>query len=214
MPLETKRALIVVRTYPTPAKQGIEVSCTAAITDTGEWLRLFPVPYRFLDSDKRFRKYQWVDVQVSKAADHRVESYKIENNSITIVTDHLPTEHGWRERRKLVGPLVKPSLCWLQRERDRQQYPTLGIFKPRRIMRLVIESEAEPDWSESELQILRRRTPAGSLISVFSSILRFFDVKPWVRHSVTVKVIDSEPKPKADVDAPRRHGCRWLTKER
>lgn len=30
---ETKKALIVVRTYPTPAKQGVEVSCTAAITD-------------------------------------------------------------------------------------------------------------------------------------------------------------------------------------
>jgi hypothetical protein len=70
-------------------------------------------------------------MQVSKAADHRVESYKIENNSITIVTDPLPTEHGWREKRKFVGPLVKPSLCWLQRERDRQQYPTLEYLEPK-----------------------------------------------------------------------------------
>jgi hypothetical protein len=37
MPPETRRALIVVRTYPTPAQQGIEVSCTAAITPAGEF---------------------------------------------------------------------------------------------------------------------------------------------------------------------------------
>jgi hypothetical protein len=32
-----KRVLITVRTYPTPAKKGIEVSCTAGITDDGKW---------------------------------------------------------------------------------------------------------------------------------------------------------------------------------
>lgn len=87
---EKKRALIVVRTYPTPAKQGIEVSCTAAITDKGEWLRLFPIPYRFLTADRQFRKYQWIEVEVSKASrDARVESYKIENNSIKILSEPI-----------------------------------------------------------------------------------------------------------------------------
>ena len=51
--VETKRALIVVRTYPNPEERGVESSCTAAITERQEWLRLFPVPYRFLDDDKR-----------------------------------------------------------------------------------------------------------------------------------------------------------------
>ena len=62
---ETKTALIVVRTYPTPARKGIEVSCTAAITDQGEWLRLFPVPYRFLKLDKRIQKYQWITISLN-----------------------------------------------------------------------------------------------------------------------------------------------------
>ena len=67
----TKKALIVVRTYPTPAKTGVEVSCTAAISDTGEWLRLFPIPYRYLEPDARFAKYQWVQVSVEKSKDDR-----------------------------------------------------------------------------------------------------------------------------------------------
>jgi len=50
-----KKVLITVRTYPTPARKGVEVSCTAGITDDGKWIRLFPIPYRFLDWDKRFK---------------------------------------------------------------------------------------------------------------------------------------------------------------
>ncbi len=164
MPFEAKRALIVVRTYPTPAKQGIEVSCTAAITDKGEWLRLFPIPYRFLTADRKFRKYQWIDVQVSKAArDPRVESYKIENNSIQIVTEPMSTQHAWRDRKAVVIPLVKPGLCWLQNERNRNQQPTLGIFKPKRIKRLIIAAEPNNEWAEGELQILRQGTLYGNV---------------------------------------------------
>jgi hypothetical protein len=40
---ETKRALIVVRTYPVPTEDGIESSCTAAITGTGEWFKVDPI---------------------------------------------------------------------------------------------------------------------------------------------------------------------------
>jgi hypothetical protein len=53
--IEKRKVFIVVRTYPTPARQGVEVSCTAGITEAGKWFRLFPVPYRFLDSERRFK---------------------------------------------------------------------------------------------------------------------------------------------------------------
>ena len=73
-----KRVLITVRTYPVPALKNIEVSCTAGVTAEGEWIRLFPVPYRWMDDDKRFVKYQWIDVSVTKATgDPRPESHKL-----------------------------------------------------------------------------------------------------------------------------------------
>jgi hypothetical protein len=62
----TKRVLITVRTYPVPAQKGIEVSCTAGVTSDGEWIRLFPIPYRFLTADQRFTKYQWIEVAVTR----------------------------------------------------------------------------------------------------------------------------------------------------
>ena len=59
-----KQALIVVRTYPSPAKSTIEASCTAAISDDGQWVRMFPVPARLMERDKQFAKWQWIDVSL------------------------------------------------------------------------------------------------------------------------------------------------------
>jgi hypothetical protein len=153
---EKKKALVVVRTYPIPAMTGVEVSCTAAISDKGDWLRLFPVPYRFLDDDKRFRKYQWIQVEVTKASDARPESFHLQNAaSIQILTEPLPTEQNWQLRKDIVVPLRSPSLCHLQREQQRNGFPTLGIFKPKAIRRLKIESE-DPHWSDAQLVALRQ----------------------------------------------------------
>jgi hypothetical protein len=158
MPIrETKKALIVVRTYPIPAKTGVEVSCTVAITDKNEWLRLYPVPYRFLDFDKRFRKYQWIEVEVAKGSDARPESYVPNIKSIKVFGEPLPTANEWRARKEIVYPLRSESLCQLQRERDANKYPTIGFFRPKLIKELRI-SPAEPMWTQSQLDMLRQGT--------------------------------------------------------
>ena len=153
---ETKRALIVVRTYPVPAKKGVEVSCTAAITDNGEWLRLFPVPWRLLDKDQRFRKYQWVNVTVTKASDHRPESYKLRPDGIDIVSEPLPTVNRWQARKNVVFPLRACCLCCLIAQRNEHGHPTLGIFRPAYIRQLVITPEKNPNWTDDELGFLRQ----------------------------------------------------------
>jgi hypothetical protein len=151
---ETKRALIVVRTYPTPAKKGVEVSCTAAITEDGQWLRLFPVPSRFLEPDQRFRKYQWVEVSVTKASDPRPESYKLAwPDPVNILSKPLPTANSWQARKEIVLPLQAHCLCCLQREQQAKGFPTLGIFRPHSIKRLIIAA-ASPDWTPEQQAIL------------------------------------------------------------
>ena len=151
---ETKKALIVIRTYPTPAKTGVEVSCTGAITNKGEWLRLFPVPWRLLATDQRFHKYQWVEVTVTKARDPRPESYKLKPDGIRILHSLSPV-HDWKERKEIIFPLRGHCLCCLVRQRNAQGFPTLGIFKPRKIECLVI-SAIDPNWTPAQLDILRQ----------------------------------------------------------
>lgn len=155
---ETKRALVVVRTYPVPSESGIESSCTAVITDTGEWLRLFPIPWRLLRPDQQFRKYQWIDVSVVKANDDsRVESHHLTQDGIRIISPPLPTANGWKARKDVVLPMQSHCLCCLTKQRDENQYPTLGIIRPAAISRLRI-SPAEPaTWTETELAMLRQQ---------------------------------------------------------
>lgn len=144
-----KKVLITVRTYPVPSKKDVEVSCTAGISDNN-WIRLFPIPYRFLDQDKRFRKYQYIEADVVKAqSDPRPESYKVNIDSIKILTEPLPTKDKWQARKDSVMPLCSQSLCALQSERDQNKEPTLGIFKPRRITGLKIERTRDY-WTEAE----------------------------------------------------------------
>jgi hypothetical protein len=144
-----KRVLITVRTYPLPSVKSVEASCTAGITEDGKWIRLYRVPSRMLSDAQQFKKYQWITVEVTKARkDFRPESYNPRLDQIQ-VGEVLPTTADWHSRWSFVRPLVAPSMCSIQRERDQHGYPTLGIFKPREITRLVIE-DSEPDWTPKQ----------------------------------------------------------------
>ena len=165
---ERRKALIVVKTYPTPAAKGVEVSCTAAVTEDRKWMRMFPIPYRFLADEQRFRKYQWVEVDVQRATDPRPESYKINMDSLEIVSGPIPTSDGWQQRKDLLYPLRAHCLCCLMEEQQAHGAPTLGLFRPHAITRFSIERDAKPDWTPRELAILNQASmfdnaPLGSL---------------------------------------------------
>ncbi len=155
------KVLVTARTYPAPARKGIEVSCTGGITEAGNWIRLFPVPYRFLEEDKRFRKYQWIELSAAKANDSRPESFQPDLDSIRIVSAPLSTDADWKARKDIISRLQAPSLCWLQKERDKNHFPTLGFFKPREIRRLIIEADART-WTQEELARLRQYSLFGN----------------------------------------------------
>ena len=51
--------LMIVKTYPTPSKKSGEIVCTAGINvSTGEWVRIYPYPFRTADQYKKFAKYE------------------------------------------------------------------------------------------------------------------------------------------------------------
>jgi hypothetical protein len=153
-PSEHKRVLITVRTYPTPAKKGVEVSCTAGITDKGDWIRLFPVPYRRMLLERRFKKYQWVDLDVRKASDPRPESYTPHIDSISI-GELVRPQNNWRDRKAIVLPLEEHCLCCIERIRNTRKFPTLGIFRPKKNDRLLIEPD-DPNWTSAQSAILHQ----------------------------------------------------------
>jgi hypothetical protein len=155
--MPTKKILVTVKTYPTPAKKGIEVSCIAGVTSEAQWIRLFPLPFRFLPDDKRFKKYQWIKASLTKAPDPRPESHMIDVESIEILGEPLSSENCWQSRKAIIMPLAAPSLCHLIETR-KQTGATLGIFKPKEITEFIVESDPQPTWSSKELEILSQES--------------------------------------------------------
>jgi hypothetical protein len=157
MPAWTKqRVLITVRTYPAPSAKSVEASCTAGITEKREWIRLFPIPYRLIANRRRFKKWQWIEVETLKASnDSRPESFKVNQDSI-VPGNPVGTNDGWQERCSLMEPLKRSSLCRIQRERDEHGAPTLGFFKPFNIKRLIIEEAEQAEWTENQLAALKQ----------------------------------------------------------
>ncbi|MCK6212303.1 hypothetical protein KZX45_17305 [Georgenia sp. EYE_87] len=61
------KVMIVVKAAPQPSRTYGDTVCVAGIAivpGPPRWVRLYPVPFRYLDGEKRFRKYDIVDVKV------------------------------------------------------------------------------------------------------------------------------------------------------
>lgn len=148
--------LILVKAYPTPSRKYVESSCTAGVTRSGEWVRLHPLPYRMLTSDRQFRKYQWISARIRKSSDPRPESHVIDRDSIKVLPESLSTRNNWAQRRAFVEPLRRRSMEAIWRERDERD-TSLAFFRPKIVERLIVE-EASPQWTETQLAALRQQS--------------------------------------------------------
>lgn len=154
---ETKKVLITAKTYPTPSKTYGETVCCAGVDiDKRCWIRLYPIPFRDLDQSKKFKKYNIIKVQCNKATDHRIESYKVNCDSIEII-DHLDTKKDkWARRKQIVLPLASTSFCDIFQ--DIQHNKSLGMFKP---------LDIDFHWTKATLENEQKRRACYAQLSFF-----------------------------------------------
>ena len=75
--MPTTRVLIAVKTYPTLSEKYDELVCTAGFLEDGTWIRIYPIPFRKLSYDKRYSKWQWIELDLVKnTSDFRKESFR------------------------------------------------------------------------------------------------------------------------------------------
>ncbi|QED23014.1 hypothetical protein [Candidatus Deianiraea vastatrix] len=141
-----KRILIVAKTYPCPSIKYGELVCTAGIDETGKWHRLYPVPFRNLTKEHRYKKYQWIEVEIEKDnADPRLESCKIigEINPLEIID----TRKDWYLRKKLLLHDIYTSKTQLIYDcRKSEKQTSLAIFKPAKIISFHIETAQNKEF--------------------------------------------------------------------
>jgi hypothetical protein len=155
----TKRILITVKAYPNPSRKYGETVCCAGIDlDTLQWIRLYPIPFRDLDSSQKFKKYTLINVRCWKAPDdHRLESYKIDIESIEKIS-LLDTKRNWEARKKIVLPTISSSFCSILQ--DSEQNISLGAFKP---------SNISFSWKKSVLKSQAKRESCYAQLSFFDA---------------------------------------------
>jgi hypothetical protein len=145
------KVLVTVMTYPHPSRGYQELVCTAGITETGEWVRLYPVDYRYRERNQRFKKYQWIEVVLGPTGagnDNRKESRHPDLGSIRLIGEPIGTKNGWRDRRDVIDQLPHFTRNQLveRHERDRT---SLGVVRPLRVHDMEIReapSEWKPEW--------------------------------------------------------------------
>lgn len=130
---KTQRVLIWGKTYPEPSRSNVETVCTAGVTAEGRPIRLYPVPLRYLETNKQYRLYDWIDVETEKStSDPRPESFKVVERRIEIV-DHVDTDESeWAERRRFIfkDPSWQFTSLDLLKERQQADHTSLGLIRP------------------------------------------------------------------------------------
>lgn len=155
--MELLKLLITVKTYPIPSAKYDELVCTAGVTESGDFVRLYPINFRDLPYSQQYRKYQWIYVDATKhrGRDTRRESYRPNCESLKILGEPIRTVRGdWSERAKFALAKKSASMEDLH-ERQGRDNTSLGVFRPRTIHDLIVTAD-EAAWKPEFLEALRQ----------------------------------------------------------
>lgn len=136
------KVLIAVKTYPTLSTKYDELVCTAGFLEDGRWVRIYPIPFRKLEYEKRYSKYDWVEIDLVKnVSDFRPESHKPWSiESAFNVVGHVNTNDSWQQRKEIVLKKIYTNLTQLIDEaKDKRIATSLATFKPTEILDFTIE---------------------------------------------------------------------------
>jgi len=148
-----EKILIAVKTYPTISEKYAELTCTAGFREDGSWIRLYPVPFRFLEQEKRYKKYQWIeaDLAARRKQDPRPESYRVSDIDTIKILGEIGTARDWEDRRKLIlgNNKVYTNLKELI-GLAHQNKLSLAVYKPTEIIEFVAEA-VDPEWPKEKI---------------------------------------------------------------
>ena len=181
--MEKQRILITVKTYPTLSRKYGETVCTAGVREDGTWVRIYPVPFRRLNEDQQYKKFDWIDCQlVRNKSDPRPETYRpVDEQEFEQATGHMGVADNWYQRRSL---LLKTAHVY-DRLDDliagaKANQVSLAVFKPTRIVGFLWE-EDDRDWDPDKVRQMREATRQYDLFAdnTWRETFRLIDKLPY-----------------------------------
>ena len=160
--MSKRKVLITVKTYPSISVKYDELVCTAGIDENGNWVRIYPIPFRKLDYNKQYQKYHWIEIDLVKnTSDFRPESYRPRNiDAEDVITFHgrLGTERNWKERKRLVLKNVYYDITKLITEAKTEgKHTSLAVFKPTFIKDFIYKP-CSREWNDKQKAALQQQS--------------------------------------------------------
>lgn len=161
--MSRKKVLLTVTTYPLPSRSYDELVCTAGILETGEWIRIYPVPLSFLRGQRKSGKmqsykYTWMELDLQKRKDDfRPESYSPKHYDFKdlVLYDRIDTADNWSMRKELCLKKVFTNLNSLIITSKAPSNKSLATFKPSVIERIEIEDDVRV-WKNEWLELRKQ----------------------------------------------------------
>lgn len=184
---------VVAKTYPTRSKKYKELVCTAGINKKGEWVRIYPIPFRTLENYKQFSKYTWITAEiVPDNSDPRCESHKINTSSIELLETIPPNKH-WIQRRKLIleNTKIYTNLQEIIEGANKYNNMSLCTFKPTKYIKIEVINNPETKLTAKEERDLKNAN-----LSLFDSETNIneFITMPHIPYKFKVKFEDDAGK--------------------
>lgn len=125
-----ERLLVLAKACPEISQKYESLVCVAGITETGEWRRIYPIPWQVFWKTKgtNFGKKSWIEYELEseKPSDHRPESRKIRFDTIKPCGEASFAQIDCLLRQKLT------SIEELEAKGPRVQ--SLGVVEPNEIL--------------------------------------------------------------------------------
>ena len=162
------KVLITVKTYPTLSEKYDELVCTAGFREDGTFVRIFPVPFRKLNYDSRYCKWQWIELDLTKnTSDFRPESFRSKDiDKEIIIGDKIDTKHHWAKRKDIVLGYVYTNLSDLITDaRNPKKATSLALLKPTKVIDFIWET-CEKNWDKTKMDAVIANQAQGSLFDI------------------------------------------------
>jgi hypothetical protein len=158
------RVLVTIKTYPSLSEKYEELVCTAGFREDGSMVRIYPVPFRKLDYERQYKKYQWIEIDLEKrTSDFRPESYKpVDIDKAFTIAEFIDTNQ-WEARRDIVLSKVYTDMTELiGKAKDEKDRTSLAVLKPKEIINFIWEPVSR-EWNPAILEKIKARAAQGNL---------------------------------------------------
>lgn len=122
---QSDECFILIKAQPHRSSKYFETVCCAGIGRDGKWRRQYPVPYRILEGDQQFRRWDWIEYEYTSGKnDKRKESQKVDAHTLGVTGSIKKSE-----RASFLNPLIRSSFD----EAD-SKGESLTLLRPKKIV--------------------------------------------------------------------------------